>query len=61
MVKYKRLNLTQELLLMEGFSDSTFGEYKETRLNVYGYVLYLCGAPVVLLMWCSSSLQIKKL
>jgi Reverse transcriptase (RNA-dependent DNA polymerase) len=34
------------LFFMEGLSDSNFAEDKETRISVYGYVLYFCGAPI---------------
>jgi hypothetical protein len=32
---------------MEGLSDSNFAEDKETRISVYGYMLYFCGEPIV--------------
>ena len=35
-----------DLFYMEGLSDSSFGEDKDLRLSAYGYVVYLCGAPV---------------
>jgi hypothetical protein len=31
---------------IEGISDSSFGEDKDTRISVYGYIVYFCGAPV---------------
>ena len=31
---------------MEAFSDSDFANDKETRISVYGYVIYFCGVPV---------------
>jgi hypothetical protein len=34
------------MFYLEGISDSSFGEDKDTRISVYGYVVYFCGAPV---------------
>ena len=31
---------------LEAFSDSDFANDKETRISVYGYVIYFCGVPV---------------
>ena len=39
---------------MEPFSDSDFANDKETRISVYGYVIYFCGDPVA---WKSKSMR----
>jgi hypothetical protein len=48
--KHKGIKLTptklDELFYMSGISDSSFGEEKDTRLSVFRYVVYFCGAPV---------------
>jgi len=31
---------------LEGISDSEYAGDKETRISVYGYILYFCGAPI---------------
>ena len=31
---------------LEAFSGSDFANDKETRISVYGYVIYFCGVPV---------------
>jgi hypothetical protein len=31
---------------LEGVSDSEYAGDKDTRISVYGYVLYFCGAPI---------------
>jgi hypothetical protein len=40
------------LFYLEGISDSNYAEDKETRISVFGYVVYFCGAPVA---WKSKS------
>jgi Reverse transcriptase (RNA-dependent DNA polymerase) len=35
-----------ELFHLEGISDSEYAGDKETRISVYGYILYFCGAPI---------------
>ena len=39
---------------LEAFSDSDFANDKETRISVYGYVIYFCGGPVA---WKSKSMR----
>ena len=39
---------------LEAFSDSDFANDKETRISVYGYVIYFCGVPVA---WKSKSMK----
>ena len=39
---------------LEAFSDSDFANDKETRISVYGYVIYFCGIPVA---WKSKSMR----
>jgi hypothetical protein len=34
------------MFYLEGISDSSFGEDKDTRISVFGYVVYFCGALV---------------
>jgi hypothetical protein len=31
---------------LEGISDSEYAGDKESRISVYGYILYFCGAPI---------------
>jgi transposase InsO family protein len=38
--------MKKNMFYLEGISDSSFGEDKDTRISVYGYVVYFCGAPV---------------
>jgi hypothetical protein len=46
----KVLKLTEkqinELFYIEGVSEDIFGEDQDTILSFYGYVVYLCDAPV---------------
>ena len=39
---------------LEATNDSDFGNDKDTRYNVYGYIIYFCGVPVV---WKSKSMK----
>jgi hypothetical protein len=39
---------TQEMLTLEGISDSEYAGDTDTRISVYGYIIYFCGAPIVL-------------
>ena len=36
----------KESFYMEGISDSEYAGDKDTRISVYGYILYFCGAPI---------------
>ena len=36
----------KENFYMEGISDSEYAGDKDTRISVYGYILYFCGAPI---------------
>ncbi len=42
------LNPKQEgsLFRLKGLCDSDFAGDKDTRISVYGFILYLCGAPI---------------
>jgi hypothetical protein len=40
------------IFYLEGISDSNYAEDKETRISVFGYVIYLCGSPIA---WKSKS------
>lgn len=31
---------------MEGISDSEYAGDKDSRISVFGYILYFCGAPI---------------
>jgi hypothetical protein len=37
---------------IEGISDSEFAGDRDTRISVYGYIIYFCGAPIA---WKSKS------
>ena len=39
---------------MEALSDSDFANDKETRISVYGYIVFFCGVPIA---WKSKSLK----
>jgi hypothetical protein len=40
------------MFYLEGISDSEYAGDKDTRISVYGYILYFCGAPIA---WKSKS------
>jgi hypothetical protein len=44
--------LENGLYTLEGISDSEYAGDKDTRISVYGYVIYFCGAPIA---WKSKS------
>ena len=46
--------LHEGIWYLEAFSDSDFANDKETRISVYGYVIYFCGVPVA---WKSKSMR----
>ena len=39
---------------LEALSDSDFANDKETRISVYGYIVYYCGVPIA---WKSKSMK----
>ena len=39
---------------LEALSDSDFATDKETRISVYGYIVFLCGVPIA---WKSKSMK----
>ena len=39
---------------LKALSDSDFANDKDARYSVYGYIIYLCGVPVV---WKSKSMK----
>ena len=41
-----------EMFHLEGISDSEYAGDKDSRISVYGYILYFCGAPI---SWKSKS------
>jgi hypothetical protein len=45
-------NKQRGLFYLEGISDSEYAGDKDTRVSVYGYQLYFCGAPI---SWKSKS------
>ena len=40
------------LFYLEGISDSNYADDKETRISVYGFIIYFCGVPIA---WKSKS------
>jgi hypothetical protein len=38
--------LNEDAFYLEGISDSEYAGDPDTRISVYGYVLYFCGAPI---------------
>ena len=45
-LKLKPKMQDNQTFYIEGLSDSSFGEDRDTRMSVYGYVVYFCGAPI---------------
>jgi hypothetical protein len=45
-------NNNQGKYILEGISDSEYAGDKDTRISVYGYVIYFCGVPI---SWKSKS------
>jgi Reverse transcriptase (RNA-dependent DNA polymerase) len=43
---------TNNIFFLEGISDSEYAGDKDTRISVYGYIVYFCGAPI---SWKSKS------
>jgi hypothetical protein len=41
-----------DMFVLEGISDSEYAGDPDTRISVYGYILYFCGAPIA---WKSKS------
>ena len=39
---------------LKGLSDSDFASDKETRISVFGYILYICGIPIA---WRSKGMK----
>jgi hypothetical protein len=37
---------TQEMFTLEGISDSEYAGETDTRISVYGCIIYFCGAPM---------------
>jgi hypothetical protein len=42
----------KDMFILEGISDSEYAGDTDTRISVYGYLLYFCGAPIA---WKSKS------
>jgi hypothetical protein len=34
------------MFTLEGISDSEYAGDTDTRISVYGYIIYFCGAPI---------------
>jgi hypothetical protein len=51
-LRLKPKKTADPLFYMEGISDSEYGSDKDTRISVYGYIIYFCGAPIA---WKSKS------
>jgi hypothetical protein len=45
-------NRKDEMFVLEGISDSEYAGDTDTRISVYGYIIYFCGAPIA---WKSKS------
>jgi hypothetical protein len=43
---------TQDMFTLEGISDSEYEGDTDTRISVYGDIIYFCGAPIA---WKSKS------
>ena len=44
-LKFKLIKSIRKWVL-KALSDSDFGSVKETRISVFGYVIYFCGIPI---------------
>ena len=40
---------------LKALSDSDFASAKETRINVFGYIIYFCGIPIA---WRSKGMKV---
>ena len=52
-LKFKLIKSIRKWVL-KALSDSDFPSIKETRINVYGYVIYFCGIPIA---WRSKGMK----
>ena len=52
-LKFKLIKSIRKWVLKE-LSDSDFASDKETRISVYGYVIYFCGIPIA---WRSKGMK----
>ena len=52
-LKFKLIKSIRKWVL-KALSDSDFGCDKETRISVYGYVIYFCGIPIA---WRSKGMK----
>ena len=46
--------MSDGILCLEALSDSDFANDKETRISIYGYIVFFCGVPIV---WKSKSMK----
>ena len=46
--------MSDGILCLEALSDSDFANDKETRIRIYGYIVFFCGVPTV---WKSKSMK----
>ena len=46
--------MNDEIRQLEASSDSDFANDKETRISVYGYIVFFCGEPI---SWKSKSIK----
>ena len=44
-LKFKLIKSIRKWVL-KTLSDSDFASYKETRISIFGYVIYFCGIPI---------------
>jgi hypothetical protein len=51
--------MQEGLFHLEGISDSCFAEDKDTRISVYGFVVYFCGASVATKSKLGRSLKLS--
>jgi hypothetical protein len=41
-----RPNMNADTIILKGISDSEYAGDRETRISVYGNMIYYCGAPI---------------
>ena len=46
--------MNDEIWQLEALSNSDFANDKETRISVYGYIVFFCGVPIA---WKSNSMK----
>ena len=48
------LHMSDGIWTLEALSDSDFDNDKETRISIYGYIVFFCGVPIA---WKSKNMK----